>query len=264
MQLSITHRTTYRFDKPVPYGLQQLRLTPKSRDTQKVLHWRTHLDGAELQLSFADSHANHVDVISFSGMPHDVIITGEGMIETTDHAGVVGKHQGFMPLWCFERSTPRTRTGPAIRALAAKADGKDEVTRMHALMNAIADAVSYEVGATTAETTAEEAAAAGHGVCQDHAHIMIAAARHLGLPARYVSGYLMMNDRIDQDASHAWAEVHVPTLGWVGFDPSNRISPDARYVRVATGLDYAGAAPVTGLRFGDAQEEVLVSLQVQQ
>jgi len=112
--------------------------------------------------------------------------------------------------------------------------------------------------------TAEEAMAGGTGVCQDHAHIFIAAARAGGVPARYVSGYLMMDDRIDQDASHAWAEGYVAGLGWVGFDISNRQSPDERYVRLAVGRDYHDAAPISGLRIGDAQESMIVNLQVQQ
>jgi len=101
-------------------------------------------------------------------------------------------------------------------------------------------------------------------VCQDHAHIFITLARMLGYPARYVSGYLMMNDRVEQDATHAWAEAHIAGLGWVGFDVSNAISPDERYVRVATGLDYREAAPISGLLVGAGTEEMAVTLQVQQ
>jgi len=74
----------------------------------------------------------------------------------------------------------------------------------------------------------------------------------------------MMNDRIAQDATHAWAEVHVPGLGWTGFDVSNQISPDERYVRVATGLDYSDAAPISGIVFGDCNEAISVDVQVQQ
>jgi transglutaminase-like putative cysteine protease len=114
------------------------------------------------------------------------------------------------------------------------------------------------------DTKAEDALEAGRGVCQDHAHVFIAATRLLGYPARYAGGYLMMNDRVQQDAGHAWAEAHVEGLGWVGFDVSNAISPDARYVRVATGLDYREAAPVSGMRFGAASESLDVSIQVQQ
>jgi transglutaminase-like putative cysteine protease len=101
-------------------------------------------------------------------------------------------------------------------------------------------------------------------VCQDHAHVFIGAARSVGVPARYVSGYLMMNDRIDQEATHAWAEAHVDGLGWVGFDVSNWISPDPRYVRVATGRDYRDAAPITGVVFGTSTEDLHVDVAVEQ
>ena len=106
--------------------------------------------------------------------------------------------------------------------------------------------------------------AIGNGVCQDHAHIFIAAARLAGIPARYVSGYLMINDQVSQDASHAWAEVHVDDLGWVGFDVSNGVSPDERYVRIAIGRDARDASPISGFRLGIADESMSVSLQVQQ
>jgi transglutaminase-like putative cysteine protease len=124
--------------------------------------------------------------------------------------------------------------------------------------------VPYGQAATFAGTTAEDALAAGGGVCQDHAQIFVSAARLTGVPARYVSGYLMMNDRIDQDASHAWAEAHIDGLGWVGFDVSNHISPDERYVRIATGRDSRDASPISGVRIGAASESMIVSLQIQQ
>jgi transglutaminase-like putative cysteine protease len=139
-----------------------------------------------------------------------------------------------------------------------------DIPRLHALAEIIRGAVTYETGRTDADTKAEEAVEAGHGVCQDHAHIFIAAARLLGYPARYAGGYLMMNDRVEQEAGHAWAEIHVAGLGWVGFDVSNAISPDERYVRVATGLDYAETSPVSGMRFGAATESMDVKIQVQQ
>ena len=119
-------------------------------------------------------------------------------------------------------------------------------------------------GATGVDTSAEDALAAEQGVCQDHAHIFIGAARALGIPARYVSGYLMMNDRIDQEATHAWAEAHVEDLGWVGFDISNGISPDQRYVRVATGRDYHDAAPVAGVSTGSSTQDLTVAVAVEQ
>ena len=153
-----------------------------------------------------------------------------------------------------------------MKALVAAldADRTDTLATLHALSRAVLGAVAYEIGHTDADTPAEEAVAAGRGVCQDHAHVFIGCARALGIPARYVSGYLMMNDRIDQEAGHGWAEAHVANLGWVGFDVSNGISPDARYVRVATGCDYREAAPVTGISYGAGDSALRVRLEVEQ
>jgi transglutaminase-like putative cysteine protease len=128
----------------------------------------------------------------------------------------------------------------------------------------VLEAAGYSAGHTDAETPAEEALVAGRGVCQDHAQIFIGCARLLGVPSRYVSGYLMMDDRVEQEAGHAWAEAHVDGLGWVGFDVSNGISPDPRYVRIATGRDYREAAPVTGVSYGARDHGMHVELAVQQ
>ena len=196
----------------------------------------------------------------------EVSITSEGIVETLDHAGVIGRHSGHLPLWSFVGQTPLTAPGARMRALAARVRGSagDDLDMLHALSCEALDTVKYEAGHTGATTTAEEALGAGCGVCQDHAHIFIGVARLLGIPARYVSGYLMMDDRVQQEATHAWAEAHVKGLGWVGFDISNGISPDARYVRVATGRDYREAAPITGISFGGAEERLHVSLAVEQ
>ncbi|MDH3262914.1 MAG: transglutaminase family protein [Paracoccaceae bacterium] len=267
MRLKVLHRTSYRYERPLSYGLQELRLTPKSRPGQQVLHWQTRLEGGTREVEFDDQHMNHVMLISFSGEGHEIVVTSEGEVETEDSHGVIGRHQGFAPLWLFERPTDLTRAGNLTRKLikGLPAEIPDELPRMHELTRRIRETVAYLTGRTDAETTAELALERGKGVCQDHAHIFIAAARAMGTPARYVSGYLMMNDRVEQDATHAWAEAHLDGIGWVGFDISNGISPDERYVRVATGLDYREAAPVSGLRFGDHGKETLaVDIQVQQ
>ncbi|MDJ0639109.1 MAG: transglutaminase family protein [Paracoccaceae bacterium] len=266
MRLTISHDTLYRFDAPVAYGLQQLRLTPKSRPEQEVIDWRMDITGGRIETEFTDEHSNTVNLLSFDPDAMEIAVHCEGAVETADLNGVVGKQKGFVPLWLFKRSTELTRAGPHVRGLAKglRDAYDDDLTLLHALSARILDAVAYEVGKTHAATTADAAIEAGHGVCQDHAHIFVAAARAMDYPARYVSGYLMMNDRVSQDASHAWAEAHIDGLGWVGFDVSNGISPDARYVRVATGLDYRDAAPVSGLRFGAGTETMDVAINVQQ
>lgn len=267
MRLMIQHRTTYTYSEPVSYALQQLRLTPKSRIGQSVLTWQTMIEGGKKELEFDDHHMNRVLLMSYQGAGHEIVVSSQGEIETADNNGVVGKHAGFAPLWLFQRATPRTRQGAGIRSLVKglNAEVEDPIARCHALSARVLEAVPYKTGVTDADTTAEEVLAAGGGVCQDHAHVFIAAARQLGFPARYVSGYLLMEGQTQQEASHAWAEVHIEPLGWIGFDVANEICPDERYVRVATGLDYAEAAPISGLHFGEAEgEKVTVDIQVQQ
>ena len=266
MRLSIVHTTRYRFDRPVDYALQELRLMPRSGPGQEVLSWNIELAGGRRQVDFADQHGNHVVLVRANTGVEALEIHCRGEVETSDTHGIFGRHQGPAPLWYITRSTALTRQGPQVRALARKlaAIEDTDIARLHALRDLVADAVTWETGRTHAETSAEDALTAGHGVCQDQAHVFLAAARAAGYPGRYVSGYLMLDDRIEQDASHAWAEVHVEDLGWVGFDVSNGIAPDERYVRIATGLDYREAAPVSGLRFGEAAEDMSVTLQVQQ
>lgn len=266
MRLTIKHQTKYTYETSVSYALQQLRLTPKDRAGQKIIDWKTTIEGGTKELTYDDQHNNHVELVMFEPGRSEITINSEGRVETSDHAGLVGEHGGFAPLWYFKRTTPLTTPGPGIKQIVKKLEGAgDDVTRLHELSASVASEVEYSTGSTQSHTTAEEAVSEGRGVCQDHAHIFIAGARHLGYPARYVSGYLMMNDRIEQDATHAWAETHVEGLGWVGFDVSNGISPDERYVRVATGLDYSEASPISGMRFGGSNDEnLLVTLQVQQ
>jgi transglutaminase-like putative cysteine protease len=268
IRLAITHVTTYSYDQPVHYALQQLRLVPRSGHGQTVLDWSSTITGGTKQASFDDQFVNHTELVKVDPGATRIEIRSEGHVEVEDNHGVIGTHRGFAPLWLFENPTATTTPGPAIRALARqlRADHgeADTLAQLHALSAMILSQVGYETGRTDSDTTAESALTSGHGVCQDHAHIMITAARLLGHPARYVSGYLMMNDRVDQDASHAWCEIWTDALGWVGFDVSNGISPDARYVRVATGRDYRDAAPIMGIRQGPGTERLQVSLQVQQ
>lgn len=266
MHLAIRHTTRYRFNAPVAHGLQRLRLTPKETQGQTILDWSMTYEGAHEELTYDDQNHNHVTLISLDSGVQDVVISCIGTVATEDKAGVIGQHAGHLPLWAFLGQTDLTRPGPKIRQLISSVVRSPEgmVPTLHNLSASIREKVCYETGRTHVDTTAEEAVAAGHGVCQDHAQIFIAAARALEIPARYVSGYLMMDDRIDQEATHAWAEAWVHGLGWVGFDISNGISPDPRYVRVATGRDYRDAAPITGISFGALTEALTVELAVEQ
>ncbi|MBT0958699.1 transglutaminase family protein [Alphaproteobacteria bacterium KMM 3653] len=265
MRLRISHVTSYTYEEPVPYGLQQLRLRPKSRPNQTVLDWKIEIEGGKLEVGYEDEHANNVDLISFHRGETDLTVRCSGEVEVTDAHGIIGPHQGFVPLWLFQRQTTLTQVGPEMQKLVDALPKADQgLPQLHALMNHVLDSIPYSTDQTATDLSAEMVIYAGQGVCQDHTHVFLAAARALGYPARYVSGYLMMEGQTEQNASHAWAEAHVQGIGWVGFDVSNAISPDDRYVRVATGLDYGGAAPVQGLHFGQGREQMQVALQVQQ
>lgn len=266
LKLQVRHTTHYAFATPVVHALQRLRLTPKETQGQRILDWRMSFENAHAELHYDDQHFNHVTLVGLTPGAQEVTVTCEGVVETEDNAGVIGRHSGHLPLWSFLRQTPLTRPGARLRALlrdVPASDTRKPLDFLHALSALIRERIVYETGRTHSATTAEEAVGHGAGVCQDHAHIFIAAARASGVPARYVSGYLLMDDRIEQEATHAWAEAHVEGLGWVGFDVSNGISPDPRYVRVATGSDYRDAAPVTGISIGASDQVLTVGVAVE-
>lgn len=268
-RLAISHRSTYRYDRPAKYALQRLRLMPHDCPGQTVFDWSVRLEGATRQVVYDDPFLNRTELVKADEDATEIVIVSEGNVEVEDRAGVAGEHAGFTPLWLFEQATPLTAPGPALRELVRELRAEVEVApggldHLHRLSELIGARVAYEKGRTDSATLAEAALAAGHGVCQDHAHVMIAAARLLGQPARYVSGYLLMQDIAHQEATHAWCEVWTEGLGWVGFDISNEICPDERYVRVATGRDYRDAAPITGLRHGEGTESLDVQVQIQQ
>lgn len=266
MILDIKHKTEYHFGAAPQYGLQQIRLSPQSCPGQIIKSWDITLTGGTIEATFEDQYKNKVQLIRLDKGSTDLTILSEGIALMQDQNGIVGGHIGFAPLWLYLRVTHLTSPGKGVKKLAKfiKDSGGTDLEKLHSLSKEIGKRVTYEIGRTDAMSTAEDAIKTGAGVCQDHSHIFISAARCAGFPARYVSGYLMMNDRIVQDATHAWAEVHIPDLGWTGFDVSNQISPDERYVRVATGLDYSGAAPISGLTFGGQNESISVDVQVQQ
>ena len=265
MQLTIDHETVYRYDEPVDYSIQSLRLTPQAYDGQAVKSWSVSAPGATSLDSFTDSFGNVTHTLVVDRRHQDVAIRVRGKVDTRDTNGLVaGTAEPFLPLF-YLRETYQTKPDGAIRAiaLAAKNAAESPLDCMHRLMNAIRDSIEYREGETDAATTAVEALTHGAGVCQDHAHVFIAAARSLEIPARYVSGYLLHTETGEEsEASHAWAEALVPDLGWVGFDVANRVCPTEHYVRIGVGLDYREAAPVRGVRRGGGEESLSVSVKV--
>jgi transglutaminase-like putative cysteine protease len=192
-------------------------------------------------------------------------VTVVGRVLTEDRAGVAAGIPGDLPPPVFLRETPLTHANAQILALADTLDAGDTLQRLHLLAGTIHGRMNFLTGATGTGTSAADAIGAGAGVCQDFAHIFIAVARALGIPARYISGHLFRRDgAVLQEAAHAWAEAWVEDLGWVAFDPTNGISADDAYIRVCAGLDYRDAAPFVGARSGGGDERLAVDVQVRQ
>ena len=266
MRIQVGYVTRYEYDSPAKLIVQVLRMTPRGHDGQHVLTWRVETDADVRLVQGEDALGNTTHALSVAGPVKRLITRVTGEVETWDTGGVVeGAVERFPPM-VYLRDTPLTQTDAALRSFAERAgQSAGLLDRLHALLQAVHGEMTFETERTDAGTSAAEAFELKHGVCQDLAHIFIGCARSLGAPARYVSGHLARaHGQIDQEAAHAWAEAHVEGLGWVGFDPTNGICPTDSYVRVAVGLDYLGAAPVRGSRYGGSGEHMDVKLRVAQ
>ncbi|MDQ8756325.1 transglutaminase family protein [Sphingosinicella sp. LHD-64] len=265
MQLVVNYTTAYSYTEPARRVIQLLRVTPQSFAGQAVLDWRIDVDcDAQLRES-RDGYGNIIHMLYVDRPVDHLRVAVTGKVLTDDKAGVVHGLTHELPQQIFLRPTPLTQDGPAIAALSERiaASGGSPLERLHGLSGTLYDTLRFDTEATAVDTVAEQACAEGHGVCQDFAHIFIAAARRLGMPARYVSGHLFRRDGAHyQEAGHAWAEAWVDDLGWVAFDPVNGICIDDAYLRVACGLDYRDAAPVVGARSGGGGEDMTVKVQV--
>ncbi|NJM83397.1 MAG: transglutaminase family protein [Tabrizicola sp.] len=263
MLLRVDHVTRYHYDRPVRSVVQSHRLTPSVFQGQRVIDWEVTVSDGRRGAEFRDGAGDVIQGWTVAGPVNEIVVTVRGAVETQDLAGVLKRHRETVSPDCYLRATGPTRTDKALSELARSVDAADPLALAHALSDCVADAISYRPGVTHAHTTAAEALALGEGVCQDHAHALIAVARAREMPGRYVSGYLhATEDGTLHEAAHAWAEVYVAGLGWVGFDPANRCCPDERYIRLGSGFDAQDAAPIRGIARGGAQEELDVSLAV--
>ncbi|MFM7335886.1 MAG: transglutaminase domain-containing protein [Tabrizicola sp.] len=265
MRLTVDHVTRYRYDAPVRSVVQSHRLAPSAFAGQKVIDWEVTVSGGTRGARHRDGAGDVVQGWTIAGPAAEVSVHVRGTVETEDLAGVLRGHREAVAPECYLRETLPTRIDVALAELAASASGADTLALAHALSAAVSDAIAYRPGVTHAHTIAAEALALGEGVCQDHSHALIALARQRGVPARYVSGYLFATeDGTPHEAAHAWAELHIAGLGWVGFDAANRCCPDARYIRLASGFDAQDAAPIRGIARGVAVEDMDVTVAVLQ
>jgi transglutaminase-like putative cysteine protease len=267
MRLKIRHETHYSYGLPAASAVQILRLTPRSHDGQFVQRWRVEID-ADCRLDRdEDGFGNITHTFTVDGPVKTMRILAVGEIDTADRQGMIQGAAERFPLNLWLRETPLTRIEPALRDYArqiAFGEGGDKLATVHALMAAIHRDFAFMIGETTASTTAMQAFSQKSGVCQDLAHVFIACARSLGIPARYAGGYYLRTDTEIQEAGHAWAEAYLAGLGWVGFDPANGVCITDRYARIAIGQDYLDAAPIRGARIGGADEQLMVTVEVKQ
>lgn len=265
MRLIVDHITRYSYDAPVRSVVQSQRMTPSLCKSQNVLSWQVSVSGGVKGAAFRDGAGDWIESWSISGPVDEITVHVRGEVETSDTLGILRDHREVITPAVYLRSTPATDVSAALITLAEEAEGKDPLSLAHALSAVVSEALVYTPGVTQAHTTAAEALALGEGVCQDHAHALIAIARVRGMPARYVSGYLFADaEGKSHEAAHAWAEIFVPGLGWVGFDPVNKCCPDERYIRLASGLDAMDAAPIRGIKgrtVGDESLEVSVAVR---
>ena len=266
MRLNIRHETAYRYATPANRAIEVLRLSPRGHNGQYIAAWRIDVDcDCRLDAS-TDAFGNLMHEFTVDGPIEELTIVAEGSVETVDTTGVLsGQVERFPPV-LYLRDTGLTASDALIRDFASEVAaqaGGNRLGLMHALMEAMSERMTFEEEATHTGTSAIEAFALGHGVCQDFTHVFIAACRHLGVPARYASGYMLKPDeQSKQEAGHAWAEVLVDGLGWVGFDPVNGQCPTDAYVRLAIGLDYLSAAPIRGVTFGGSGEMLAVKIDI--
>ncbi len=268
MRLTIEHTTRYSYDQPQRRISQSLRMVPASFEGQRVLDWEISCEGGTIGAEFTDGAGDEVKTLTVSGPVEQIEIVVRGTVETADTTGILKKHKEVIHPTVYLRDTRLTDPDGGIRVIAATARDSypdDQLGLAHELARQTAERVVYTPGTTDQDVTATQALEAGMGVCQDQAHVLISLARCAGLPARYVTGYLhSTSDGASHEASHAWAEVFVKDIGWVGFDPANTCCPDERHIRLGSGLDALEAAPVRGISFGSGEETMDFSLSVSQ
>jgi transglutaminase-like putative cysteine protease len=266
MKLRIQHTTVFSYDVAITEAYTEMRLAPADDARQRRVSFRLVTEPHGEVARYPDRYGNEVHYFDVLRPHEELTVTAWSEVHTSE--AYLDEREELLPLdsYDFLSSTPYAPERQAFRELAAPCAVKaDAAATALALMERVHRALAYEPGATDVTTRADEALELGRGVCQDFAHVMIAACRSVGLPARYVSGYLNSPGSTDRGdaASHAWVDVYVPDRGWVSLDPTHDCRQDANYVRLAVGRDYAGVPPTRGVFKGNAKERMEVAVRVE-
>jgi transglutaminase-like putative cysteine protease len=260
MQLHIRHVTHYRYERPIKYSVQSLHLTPRRDPSQRALAWSITAPGRRREQ--IDAHGNIQHLLTIEQPHREIQIVVRGVVETADSEG---RHDdGPLSPLAYLAPTALTLPNEELKGFARKAveHAKQPWERAEALADGVVAAVHYTPGTSDVQDSAAAAFKRGEGVCQDQAHVYLASARSLGIPARYVSGYIYTGDSGDA-ASHAWVDVWLGAdLGWRSLDVTHQRPAIRTYCRLAVGRDYLDAAPVRGVRQGGGGERMEANVLV--
>ena len=257
MRLAISHETLYRYDSPVRHSTQYLRLTPQGGNGLQILDWQLELPVAAHRST--DSYGNILHVLTLDYPHQEIRIKVSGTVETDETAPT----RDDLPPLFFLRQTELTTPDEALcRFAATYRQPVPSLAQLQSLVEGIRERMPFLPGETQSHTPAAAAFAKGAGVCQDHTHVFLSCARQLGIPARYVSGYVYSPAHAaDHVSSHAWAEAWVDGA-WYSFDVANAVAANEHHLKLAIGMDYLDACPVRGVRFGGGTESMSAQARV--
>lgn len=281
MYYAITHLTIYKYSAPISDSVMETRMHPRSDGIQRCLRFTLDVSPRAKVFSYRDYLGNTINTFNIPGAHERLAMKAEAVVEVreprplpdaldADAWDAIDTHVQ-LDRDVYDMLLPDTYTQPTalLDAFAAELNWRrrgDPLSLLRELNTAIYEAFEYNQHVTDVDSPIDVALDARRGVCQDFAHIMLVLARRVGIPSRYVSGYLFhrtdRRDRSDADASHAWIESWLPGLGWVGFDPTNNLIVTDRHIRVCVGRDYATATPAKGVFLGKADTDLAVRVKV--
>lgn len=265
MIFTINHKTHYQYPTKLNRVIQSLRITPSNSRSQKIMNWEIEVEGGKLSTGFYDGAGDFIRTLSVENPQPSLIVSVSGEVETFDTNGVLGDYKENISPLAYLRDTELTARDAGLIELSQSLRHlhQDDLEFAHNATKAVGEKIQYIPGSTLSGNNAAYAFSQGTGVCQDQTHILIALARIANIPARYIVGYLHTDaDLKSHEASHAWAEIYINGLGWIGFDSTNQNCPDHRYVRLGSGMDALAAAPLRGVAFGRSNETMKIELSI--
>lgn len=262
MHLKIRHRTEYRYETPVRYSIQELRLTPPNVAGQQIDKWK--ISTPIKASSSVDTFGNTCSVFVQESPYTSMMIEAEGEVHTQDAFEFIDEPKTVSPYYLIQQTNLTEPTEEMLKYFSSSLPNTNSVEEILKLAAAVQDTIVYSPGKTNFATTAAQSFAMKSGVCQDHAHVMLSLCRASNIPARYVSGYFFAEESPNL-ASHAWIDFcsDIEQGIWISVDITHACLIDSRHIRLAIGRDYYSAAPVKGVRSGGGGEELSASISIQ-